>query len=72
MPRVDGFDAKIASLNSLSFSLTAAGVTYVDARLKSHVAFGARIYPHGYLIAMLGNVPCDSGAGPLARGRSEG
>src|SRR6185369_2116576 len=53
MKRVDGFAVKIASLNALAFACTAAAVTYADARLKTHLAFGARHYPHGYPIAVL-------------------
>jgi hypothetical protein len=56
MNRVDGFAVKIASLNTLAFSWTAAAVTYMDARLKTHLAFGARHYPHGYQISVLGGI----------------
>jgi hypothetical protein len=54
MTKDDGFALKIASLNALAFSITVAGVTYIDARLKSHVAFGARVYPYGYAISLCG------------------
>lgn len=56
MKRVDGFAVKIASLNTLAFSCTVAAVTYVDPRLKTHLAFGARHYPYGYQISVLGGV----------------
>jgi hypothetical protein len=55
-----GFAVKVAVLNALAFSIVVAGVTYIDARLTSHVAFGARTYPYGYPIAM--------GGGPVVFG----
>jgi len=48
------FAVKIASLNALAFSITIAGVTYIDARLTSHFAYGARVYPYGYPISLCG------------------
>lgn len=48
------FAVKVAGLNALAFSITVAGVTWIDARLTSHVAFGARTYPYGYPIAIAG------------------
>jgi hypothetical protein len=48
------FAVKVAGLNALAFSITLAGVTWIDARLTSHVAFGARTYPYGYPLAVAG------------------
>jgi len=48
------FAVKVAGLNALAFSITVAAVTYIDARLTSHVAFGARTYMYGYPIAIVG------------------
>ncbi|MEI6704956.1 MAG: hypothetical protein WCL71_15705 [Deltaproteobacteria bacterium] len=50
------FAAKIAVFNAGGFSLCVAAITYVDARLTTHVVFGAKIYPHGYLVAILGGI----------------
>jgi CHAT domain-containing protein len=54
MTKETWFAVKVAGLNALAFSITVAGVTYIDARLTSHVAFGARTYPYGYPIAIGG------------------
>ena len=48
------FAVKVAGLNALAFSITLAGVTWIDGRLTSHVAFGARTYPYGYPLAVTG------------------
>lgn len=56
MRRGDWFAAKIAGFNSLAFSLVVASVTFVDARLTSHVAFGARHYAYGYPLSLLGGI----------------
>jgi hypothetical protein len=50
------FAIKIALFNSIGFSYVTAGVTYVDARLTTHVVFGARHYRAGYAIAVFGGV----------------
>lgn len=50
------FAMKIAVFNSIGFSYVTAGVTYVDARLTTHVVFGARHYHAGYAIAVIGGV----------------
>lgn len=48
------FAVKIALFNSLGFSYIVAGVTYVDARLTTHVVFGARQYQAGYPLSVIG------------------
>jgi hypothetical protein len=48
------FAVKIALFNSLGFSYIVAGITYVDARLTTHVVFGARYYRAGYPLAVIG------------------
>jgi len=50
------FAVKIALFNSLGFFVIAAGVTYVDARLTTHLVFGARHYPAGYPLSVIGAV----------------
>jgi hypothetical protein len=50
------FAIKTALLNAIGFSYITAGVTYVDARLTTHVVFGARYYWAGYSIAVIGGV----------------
>ena len=50
------FATKVAVLNGGSFALCVSCITYVDARLTTHVAFQARIYPYGYLVAALGGM----------------
>lgn len=50
----DWFAVKIAGLNALVFSITLAGIAWIDARLTSHVVFGARTYPYGYPLAAAG------------------
>lgn len=56
------FAIKIAFFNSLLFCLLIAAVTYVDARLKTHVPFGAsgtggaRIYRWGYVVSAVGGL----------------
>jgi hypothetical protein len=59
MTRADWFAIKIATFNALAFSLIIGCVTYLDARLPSHknsqiFPQHVRIYPHGYLISLLG------------------
>ena len=50
------FAIKIALFSALGFSYITAGVTYVDARLTTHVVYGARYYRAGYWIALIGGV----------------
>lgn len=50
------FAIKIALFSSLGFLYITAGVTYVDARLTTHVVFGARYYSAGYWVAAIGGV----------------
>jgi hypothetical protein len=52
----DFFIIKTSLLNSVVFCFITAGVTYIDARLTSHVAYGARNYYFGYWICLLGPV----------------
>lgn len=51
-----GFAGKIAIFNAGEFAFGVAGITYVDARLTTHLLFQARIYPGGYLVAVLGGM----------------
>lgn len=46
---------RIAFFNSIGFILTTGGVTFVDSRLTSNF-YGARNYPLGYWITLLGPV----------------
>lgn len=46
------FARRIAFLNSFGYCVTAAGVTFVDAKLSSHPIYGARFYPLGYWICL--------------------
>lgn len=50
------FAATIASLNAGGFFVSVAGITYVDARLTTHVVYGARDYPYGYYCALSGGI----------------
>jgi len=56
------FAIKIALFNSLLFCFLIAAVTYVDARLKTHVPFGAsgasgaRTYRWGYIVSGVGGL----------------
>jgi hypothetical protein len=50
------FAIKIALFSSLGFSYITAGVTYVDARLTTHLVYGARYYSAGYWVAVIGGV----------------
>jgi hypothetical protein len=52
MNRDKGFTLKIAFFNSMGYFVTAAGVTFVDAKLVSSPFFGARHYPLGYWICL--------------------
>jgi len=46
----------MAAFNGLGFLFWISGITYVDAHLTTHIVYGARIYPHGYLLAMIGGI----------------
>jgi hypothetical protein len=50
------FAIKTALFSSLGFSYITAGVTYVDARLTTHVVFGARYYSAGYWVGLIGGI----------------
>jgi hypothetical protein len=51
------FAVKIALFNSLGFFLLLTAITYVDARLTTHVVFHrARIYPWGHTVAIVGGL----------------
>jgi hypothetical protein len=50
------FAAKISVFNAVGFILCVVGITYVDARLTTHVVFGARTYTAGYYVAILGGI----------------
>jgi hypothetical protein len=50
------FAVKIALFNSLGFSYITAGVTYVDARLTTHVVYGPRHYRAGYTLSVIGGL----------------
>lgn len=50
------FTAKIVLSNSLGLAFLLAATTYIDARLFSHVKYGARIYRWGYLVAVMAGV----------------
>jgi hypothetical protein len=52
----DRFVARVATWNSIAFCFVATGVTYVDARLTSHIVYGSREYLFGYWICILGPV----------------
>lgn len=52
--KLDRFILKIALLNALGFCLVVGATTFIDARLTSHVVFGARNYPLGFLICLGG------------------
>lgn len=43
----------MAGIVSIGFLLSNAGATYVDARLLSHVRFGARAYRFGYTVSAI-------------------
>lgn len=50
------FAGKIAFFNAVGFSTCAAAITYVDARLTTHVVHGVRDYPGGYAVAVIGGL----------------
>ena len=50
------FAIKIALFSALGFAYITAGVTYVDARLTTHLVYGARYYPAGYCVAVIGGI----------------
>lgn len=50
------FIIKVALFNSLCFSLIVGWVTFVDARLTTHVAFGARYYRGGHAVSFIGGL----------------
>jgi hypothetical protein len=50
------FAVKIALFNLIGFSYVIASVTYVDARLTTHVVYGARHYRAGYPLAVIGGL----------------
>jgi hypothetical protein len=52
MTRDNAFTLKIAMCNAIGFFVISAGVTLVDARLSSHVAYGARYYPLRFWICL--------------------
>jgi len=56
MGKHNWFALKTALFSALGFSYITAGVTYVDARLTTHVVFGARYYRAGYPVAVIGGV----------------
>src|SRR5438045_1919593 len=47
------FAYKIAAIVSFGLALSTVGATYVDARIPSHVRWGARTYPYGYWVALV-------------------
>jgi hypothetical protein len=47
------FAIRIASMNAAGYFWTVIAITYVDARLKSHVLYGARSYRYGYVSSLL-------------------
>ena len=47
------FAYRISAIVSLGFALAIVGATYVDARIPSHVRYGARVYRYGYWLALL-------------------
>ncbi|MEI2644914.1 MAG: hypothetical protein WBQ93_03705 [Candidatus Competibacter sp.] len=48
------FYGRTAIFNGVLFALCIAAIRFVDANLKSHVIYGARIYPFGYWAAAIG------------------
>lgn len=50
------FALRIAVFNSVGFIYSTGSVTYLDARLTSHVFYSARTYPLGYWVCLLGPV----------------
>lgn len=50
MTQESRFALRIAFFHALGFCYTTGGVTYLDARLTSHAAFGPRHYPLGYWV----------------------
>jgi len=47
------FALRIASVNAIGYALAVVIATFVDARIPSHVRYGARHYRYGYAIAVL-------------------
>jgi hypothetical protein len=56
VPTHKWFAIKIALFNSIGFSYIIGGVTYVDARLTTHVVYGSRHYRAGYTLALIGGL----------------
>jgi hypothetical protein len=50
------FATKVAVFDSTSFGVIVGWVTYVDARLTTHVTYGARHYRGGYAISAIGSL----------------
>jgi hypothetical protein len=48
------FALKVALCVMIGYSLSVGVPTYLDPLIKHHVAFGARVYPYGYLILIPG------------------
>lgn len=49
----NGFAFRIAALNACGFCITVVAITFTDARIPSHVRYGARVYEYGYAVALL-------------------
>ena len=55
MTKDNWFAVKIATFNSIAFSLIIAYPTFLDPRLKSHLRYkGGSNHPYGYVISLLG------------------
>jgi hypothetical protein len=49
----NAFALRVAILSAFGYGITVTATTFVDARIPSHVRFGARDYPYGYASALL-------------------
>lgn len=50
----NGFAVSVALFNGLLLGLGLALITHTDALLTTHYVYGARVYPFGYPVALLG------------------
>ena len=66
------FAYRMALIVSTGFAISTAGATYVDARIPSHVLYGARSYPYGYWVALLAIPLFIATLRLISRARSQG
>lgn len=50
----NGFAVSVALFNGILLGLGLALITHTDALLTTHYVYGARVYPFGYPVALLG------------------